>query len=668
MTGKIDPFNVEALERSVNDSAVLVSAIWVSFLIFSLYLVVAASAITHRQLFLEEPVKLPALNIDLPLWGFFFLAPILFVIFHAYVLLQVVMLGRTAAAYNTAVDRAVKAPTGNAWMRQRLANTLFAQIFAGSPREREGVLGHLLKLSAWVTLAVAPVLVLLVFQFRFLPYHSHLVTWMHRSLILAELTTILLLWPLVLDARSDVDWQRTIRRPTALISLALFAFGSVAVLTFPGEPHVNLFTGRSVGSIDCERGWREIDRLNLTHQRLIDYTKLSRADQEAVSRKLDPAEGESTLTLAKRNLTCGLFDFVDIRRADLSEANAVGAHFKSAALQGAMLRDARLGGALLDEAQLDSAYLDGAHLQHASLARARLRGASLREVKLQGAKLDDAHLQGASLDRAHMQGASLHDAQLQGADLSYARLDAASLTRAQLEGVQLFEASLQGAWLPEADLRGASLNHTDLQVADLDGAQLQGSDLRSAKFDLASLSGVYVWRAKITECVASATSSHTFNPHTDLVFGVRKNALERITVAATPQDVEQFIERTLAVLPDRSKKEVGERMREGLVADPKNDDTATIAVAWQGCAVPLGRSVDEYFRARVDYLVRLVCEDPGDDDPFVAKGIADNWIQRRPLGREYSRLLAVSILDQKCAVSRLLDEHTRFTLEGFVPK
>src|SRR3954464_12079885 len=72
---KIDPFDVEALEKSLNDSATRVSTIWVSFLIFSLYLLTAATTVTHRQLFLAEPVKLPVLNIDLPLWGFFWLPP-----------------------------------------------------------------------------------------------------------------------------------------------------------------------------------------------------------------------------------------------------------------------------------------------------------------------------------------------------------------------------------------------------------------------------------------------------------------------------------------------------------------------------------------------------------------------------------------------------------------
>src|SRR5258707_1276247 len=145
MAEKTDPFDVAALERSLNDSATRVSTVWVSYLIFALCLLIATGTATHQQLFLETPLKLPALNIDLPLFWFFVLAPILFVLFHFYVLLQVLLLGRTAAAYNEIVDKAVGSAPENALMRQRLANTLFAQIFSGSPRERYGLLGWLLR-------------------------------------------------------------------------------------------------------------------------------------------------------------------------------------------------------------------------------------------------------------------------------------------------------------------------------------------------------------------------------------------------------------------------------------------------------------------------------------------------------------------------------------------
>ena len=75
MLDKLDPFDVEALERAVNDFATRVSTIWVSFLIFSLYLLIASTTVSQRQLLLADPLKLPVLNIDLPMWAFFFIAP-----------------------------------------------------------------------------------------------------------------------------------------------------------------------------------------------------------------------------------------------------------------------------------------------------------------------------------------------------------------------------------------------------------------------------------------------------------------------------------------------------------------------------------------------------------------------------------------------------------------
>jgi hypothetical protein len=326
---KIDPFDVEALEKSLNDSATRVSTIWVSFLIFSLYLLTAATTVTHRQLFLAEPVKLPVLNIDLPLWGFFWLAPILFVIFHAYVLIQLILLARTAAAYDAAVAKLIEQDNlsleANTSLRQRLANTLFAQILAGSPREREGWFGSLLKAMAWITLVISPILILLTFQFMFLPYHSHLATWTHRLLILLEIAVAFTLWPLVLNPQRDFQWpnwrwrsgemavhvtglfrsSERWQQAAPLATTMLFILLSLSLATFPGEPHVNLFTLQSIGSVQCER-WlhRQYESLDLRFDRLflpnvdaVDDERLAKIEQAAMSRNQRPSEAERTLNL-----------------------------------------------------------------------------------------------------------------------------------------------------------------------------------------------------------------------------------------------------------------------------------------------------------------------------------------------------------------------------------
>jgi hypothetical protein len=66
----------EALASALNRSAERVQTLWLSFLIFMVYLAIATGTTTHRMLFLGSPLNLPVLNISLPLVGFYILAPL----------------------------------------------------------------------------------------------------------------------------------------------------------------------------------------------------------------------------------------------------------------------------------------------------------------------------------------------------------------------------------------------------------------------------------------------------------------------------------------------------------------------------------------------------------------------------------------------------------------
>jgi len=506
MTDKIDPFDVEALEKSLNDSATRVSTIWISFLIFGLYLVIAAGTITHRQLFLEDPIKLPVLNIDLPLIGFSFVAPVLFVIFDMYVLLQVLLLARTAAAYNTALDRAIKWPTENASMRQRLANTLFAQAFAGSPRERKGWLGFLLHLMALLTLVIGPVVVLLVLQFQLLPFHSYLVTWSQRILIALDLMLVMVLWPALRDPDGDLVWRFIFWRWTAPSSIIVVIALAWIFLTFPGEFHAGwtrflpepkigdsalasrLALSAKIapgdqGKVDCRTispisfVFPSFDRINLPHVDVIDHEKLKSIEANTRADGEPDYQGQRTQILRERDLNCGNFSqFADLRRVDLTGASLSGASLERAKLQGASLADARL---------------QGANFLHANL-----QGASLARVQLQGASLTGAQVQGASFYGANLEGAYLVRANLQGASFSHVDLEGASLVEAQLAGASLEQVNLLGASLIEANLQGVFMNQV----------QLQGANLRDSTLELASLLDVSIWRARKMQGSARDTS------------------------------------------------------------------------------------------------------------------------------------------------------------------
>jgi hypothetical protein len=60
-----------ALRDAVVDAASVSFGLWISYLFALFYFAIAAGAVTHRDLLLESPVKLPFLNVELPLKAFF---------------------------------------------------------------------------------------------------------------------------------------------------------------------------------------------------------------------------------------------------------------------------------------------------------------------------------------------------------------------------------------------------------------------------------------------------------------------------------------------------------------------------------------------------------------------------------------------------------------------
>jgi hypothetical protein len=214
----------------------------------------------------------------------------LFVILHAYVLIQVVLLARTGLAYNEAVDRNIASASDRAVIRQRLANTLFAQLFAGSPREREGLLGMLLRTMAQLTLAAAPLVLLLFFQQTFLPYHSHFITWTHRALVAADMFLVLVFWRNILNPGRDITWRNALSWgdvPTIVMLLSI-----ITTLSFPGEIHLNWVPiGGNKGSTAnsyCDRYIPYLavfDRLDLPYGHFVDEEKIQKIENTTKSKR-----------------------------------------------------------------------------------------------------------------------------------------------------------------------------------------------------------------------------------------------------------------------------------------------------------------------------------------------------------------------------------------------
>jgi hypothetical protein len=88
------------VKKALEDSTSLARNLWISFITFGTYLIITFSGVDHKQLFLATPIELPVLNAGLPLVTFFWVAPILFVIFHLYLLLNLKLLADQVHGYD----------------------------------------------------------------------------------------------------------------------------------------------------------------------------------------------------------------------------------------------------------------------------------------------------------------------------------------------------------------------------------------------------------------------------------------------------------------------------------------------------------------------------------------------------------------------------------------
>ena len=414
--------DLDALRTSVVDAAGVSTGLWVSYLFAFFYLLVAAGAVTHEDLFYQSPVKLPFLNIDLPLKGFFILGPGLFLIVHTYILLHFSLLASKVQAFNKALWSQITEATIRSDLRRQLPANIFVQALAGPSNERNGVIGLFLWLIALISMVIGPVVLLWFFELQFLPYHDSGISNWHRIAVGIDLVLMWLFWWRIAlrdgtppDRTRWWDWffSLYLRAVTVIAMVGLTGFSAallVGVATFPGEP-IEAWYGRQADvPLPLRASIKELRRVLIEG----DVNPATRAPESPWSNRL-VLPGLNVVVHLKLDSDAKL-DFlpetVSLRNRNLDDAVLTDAVLRKVDLTGALLLRAHLDQADLRKAKLECGlWAEPEQREKAGLASkpicAQLQGASLVGAQLQGASLNFAQLQGASLDRAQLQGASL---------------------------------------------------------------------------------------------------------------------------------------------------------------------------------------------------------------------------------------------------------------------
>jgi hypothetical protein len=240
--------NLSSLEKAVNDSAGKAAVLWTSFITAGTYLLIATGSVKHRDLFLDAPIKLPVLGVDLPVTGYFLVAPVIFLIFHFYVMLQFEGLSQKVSDYNLVLNGSVKLTADRRLIRRRLDDFPFLQFLAGVRERRTGVTGMLQIGISWITLVMFPLAVFLQLQLTFLPYHSAPVIWLQRICLVGDLGLIWFFWHAFRRGAEGNRHRRAVMVAVGGVGTFLLLLFSVCLATFPGEAMYRNVVSKSVDS------------------------------------------------------------------------------------------------------------------------------------------------------------------------------------------------------------------------------------------------------------------------------------------------------------------------------------------------------------------------------------------------------------------------------------
>ena len=405
-----DTAELDAIRTAIIDAASVSGGLWVSYLGLLFYLLIAIGSVTDRDLFLETSIKLPVLFVDLPTRGFALIAPVLFLIGHAYLLLHFAILSDKIVSYNKKLAVIQSDQISQSDFRRLLPTNIFVLFLAGPTGVRDGVTGLFLRIIALFTMVFCPIALLWFVEVQFLPYHSHIVTWTHRCVVAADLGLLWVFWPRITLRNVTPSWrpQRTANSRSVSALAAASPFFLLCVATFPGEvmdPLANWIPGRNYivsGNIS-----NKTLHVAAVFSNILDVPKFDAIGQAKI-------DGEAKLAAALRTIVVEGRDFrkinlklADLRKAELFFSDLTDAELGTADLSGAKLFGAVLPGADLGNAKLIDANLTGTDLAGAKFERAVLTRTDLGSARLVGADLTNADLNGARFDGADLTGAKI---------------------------------------------------------------------------------------------------------------------------------------------------------------------------------------------------------------------------------------------------------------------
>lgn len=442
------------------------------------YLIITIASVDAAALFFpNHTLSLPIFHIDLNITYFFAATPILILVVHTNLLVNLSHHRNKLEAYIQEDDAA-----SPMYYHPFLYN--FIRKKPDRHQKYRFATTTLLRIFIWTSLVVLPLFVLVTLQVRFLPVQT---TWVNLIHVVIVFVDALVLWwfrtaisTQPYPDRPDPEAEST-EAPTLLqrltgqkllklfmviitpgLSLLLFSgaqlgTGKSPVFHFDLQEMVLAESPSDVQSIlgsapKLETAWAELAMGDKVENKQVRHGKFDRSIFTRIS-------------FRGSDLSHSSFQYTRFEYANFQDAKAFKADFNGAYIRVGLFFRAKMDSVRFARAEFSTVDFDSCVMHYGDFTDATMYGASFVDADLSGSNFSGAKLAGANFSNAVLKGADFSDADLTGADFSNARLDGAIFSKTWIDCADFTRATMSGVFIVNSQASGVNFDGTNLDGA-----------------------------------------------------------------------------------------------------------------------------------------------------------------------------------------------------------
>lgn len=178
----------KALLDAANHASEKVATLHAAFLALCAYVLVIVFSTAGMDLLVGKGIKLPLVDVEVPITGFYAAVPYLLVLVHFNLLLQLQLLSRKLFAFDQAAFPGWKS-------HDQLNIFPFNYYLIGHSNQ---LIHWFIKILVTITILILPLFTMLMLQARFLAYQNPSITWAQRGAIWWDVGLVFVLWPVIM--------------------------------------------------------------------------------------------------------------------------------------------------------------------------------------------------------------------------------------------------------------------------------------------------------------------------------------------------------------------------------------------------------------------------------------------------------------------------------------